>query len=409
MKSGLTVILAAALLITACSGSGSREPLVIGMQADRTGGISSWGYWIEKAAVAAVEDINREGGISGRQVRLAIEDTETNAQVGARKFRKLVQSDRADVIIGSVHSGVMMATVPIATELKTPYFPIAMASEATEEQGNRYTFRINSHVHQQVNAAVRWMLEKVGRRWTLVVSDYAWGWSHEKYFGEGITTNGGQVLARIRVPQGTKDFYPYIGRIPRETEAVYFIFFGADTLGFIQQLHERRPDIKKNTVICTLEAIDIPRLGEAVEGMYVLEYLPRYLSEFDTPEHRKLRQRLGVDDSGREIGNPGRTVAGSHYWASYQLLWHLKRVFEQVDYRSREDIPKLIARLETTEAIPQGEKFPQGEVTWRADDHQGFHDHFMSRIQKGTLKVLFRIPRNDVMYPPMVQLPGKPL
>jgi branched-chain amino acid transport system substrate-binding protein len=396
-------------MVSGCAGKREGEPIVIGMQADRTGGISSWGYWLEKAAIAAAEDVNKAGGINGRQVKLVIEDTETNAPVGARKFRKLVQDDGAVAVIGSVHSGVMMATVPVAEELKTPYFPIAMASEATEEQGNRYTFRINSHVHEQVNAAVRWMLEKVGKKWSIVVSDYAWGWSHEKYFSQGIVTNGGEVLAKIRIPQGTKDFYPYISKIPRDTQAVYFIFFGADTIGFIQQLDEKRPDVKKNTVICTLEAIDIPRLGKAVEGMYILEYLPRYLSEYDTPANRKLRERLGVDADGREVGNPTRTVAGSHYWAPYEVMWQLKKSMESVAFHGRSDIPKLIQNLESTDGIRQSDQFPQGDLVMRAEDHQGFHDHFMSRIENGRLKVLFRIPIKDVMYPPMVNLPKKPL
>lgn len=408
------LILAAHLL--ACNSKGPqesvytpKEPVVIGMQADRTGGISSWGYWLEKSAKVAVEEINKDGGISGRPIRLVIEDTETTPAVGARKFRKLVESDGAVAVIGSVHSGVMMATVPLAEELKTPYFPIAMASEATEEQANRYTFRINSHVHEQVNGAINWMLEKVAKKWTIVVSDYAWGWSHEKYFAKGIQDGGGEVLATVRIPQGTKDFYPYLNKIPRETEAVYFIFFGADSVGFVQQLQEKRPEIKKFTVICSMEAIDLPSLGKAVEGMYVLEYLPRSLSQFDTPENRAFRTKLGVDPDGREVGSTGKTVAGSHYWASYELLWLLKQTMEGSRFEGRKNIPELIRSLEQVGRIQKSPQFLQGDLVFRAEDHQGFHDHFMSQIENGALNVRFKIPVGKIIYPPMVDLQGRPL
>src|SRR5262249_30884488 len=95
-------------------------PLVIGHHCDLTGVISSWGYWHDKAAKAAVEIINKGGGIAGRKVELVTEDTESNPAPGARKLRNLIQRGNAEFIIGSVHSGVMLAALPIASELKTP-------------------------------------------------------------------------------------------------------------------------------------------------------------------------------------------------------------------------------------------------------------------------------------------------
>ena len=51
-------------------------PIVIGHHCDLTGVISSWGLWHDKAAKAAVDIINQGGGIAGRKVELATEDTE---------------------------------------------------------------------------------------------------------------------------------------------------------------------------------------------------------------------------------------------------------------------------------------------------------------------------------------------
>ena len=67
------------------------EPIRIGHQCDLTGGISSWGYWHDKAAKAAINYLNQTTGIAGRPVEYIVEDTETNPPTGARKFRSLVQ------------------------------------------------------------------------------------------------------------------------------------------------------------------------------------------------------------------------------------------------------------------------------------------------------------------------------
>ena len=82
---------------------GAAKEIVIGCQADLTGGFASWGYWLEKAAKAAVERINREGGIGGRPVKYVVEDTESNPVTGTRKMRRLIQREEADFLIGTVH------------------------------------------------------------------------------------------------------------------------------------------------------------------------------------------------------------------------------------------------------------------------------------------------------------------
>src|SRR5262245_32994848 len=80
----------ASLTITKDLFAQASGPLVIGHHCDLTGVISSWGFWHDKAAKAAVEIINKSGGISGRKVDLATEDTESNPAPGARKLRNLI-------------------------------------------------------------------------------------------------------------------------------------------------------------------------------------------------------------------------------------------------------------------------------------------------------------------------------
>lgn len=393
-----TIIGSSTFPLIKCSRKSATEEIIIGHQADLTGGISSWGYWLEKSAAFAVKKINEEGGINGRPVKYVVENSETSPSVGSRKFRKLALQDNAAAIIGTVHSGVMMATVPFAKDLKTPYFPTAMAYEATAERGNRYTFRVDTQVRMQGQAAAVWMVENLAKKWTIVVADYAWGWSHEEWFDKGIKENGGIILEKIRIPQGTKDFYNYLGKIPKDTEGIYFIFFGADTIGFIQQLNEYGYKGEKFTVICTLEAIDLEKMPE-IEGMYLVEYLPRYLSEYDTPYNRALRDGCKVDENGREIGNPNRIVAGSHYWATYESIFLLKLAMEKCNYQNKKDTPQLIEALESIGEVKESYEFPQGNLIFRPEDHQGFHRHYMSRIENGRLNMKFPIPVEKVMYP----------
>jgi branched-chain amino acid transport system substrate-binding protein len=210
-------------------------PIVIGHHCDLTGAISSWGFWHDKAAKAAVEIINAGGGIAGRKVELATEDTESNPASGARKLRNLVQRLNAEFIVGSVHSGVMLAAIPVATELKTIYFSTGEATEATGSKGTRYSFRTGTDTYSIAAASLPWCVENFGKKWTIIYADYAWGQSTNQESKHYIEKSGGKVLASIPVPLDAKDFVPYLSQIPSDTEVLLPAFIGALSVAFYPQ------------------------------------------------------------------------------------------------------------------------------------------------------------------------------
>ena len=171
---------------------------MIGHHCDLTGVISSWGLWHDKAAKAAVDIINQGGGIAGRKVEFATEDTESNPASGARKLRNLVQRGNAEFIIGSVHSGVMLAAIPIASELKTIYFSTGEATEATGAKGTRFSFRTGTDTYSIAAASLPWCVENFGKKWTIIYADYAWGQSTNQESKHYIEKSGGKVLSGVR-------------------------------------------------------------------------------------------------------------------------------------------------------------------------------------------------------------------
>ena len=79
----------------------------------------------------------------------------------------------------------------------------------------------------------------------------------------------------------------------------------------------------------------------------------------------------------------------------------IKRGVETSGWKSKTDTPALIQALEGMK-VKEGPDFPQGDLFIRAEDHQGFHQHWMSRIEKGKLEVKFTVPVEQVMYAPPV-------
>jgi len=65
-----------------------------------------------------VEQYNAKGGMSGKKIVPLAYDTEGNSTVASQQFRRLAESDRADVIIGPNTTGEALVTRTIAEELK---------------------------------------------------------------------------------------------------------------------------------------------------------------------------------------------------------------------------------------------------------------------------------------------------
>lgn len=384
----------------------AKDPIIIGGTFDITGFLASYGRDCDRVAKGVVDYVNKIGGIAGRPVKLVVEDTASDPATGIRKFRRLVELERADFILGTTHSGIAIGIAPVAKELKTPYFPNAMASEITADKGNRYIFRIITHVRQQVQAAYKFAMDNISKEWFVCNTDYAWGWSHRDWFKRLVEEGGGKITGIQNIPVGTKDFMPYLAKIPGDTKAVYFGTLGADTLGFISQLMEIGYKGKKFSVICNYDGVDIGRLGAAVEGDWTLEYLPRTLTDYDTPHNRVMREMVKIDADGREIGGTG-VITGSHYWATYEAVFFIKAGIEKSGWKSRTDTPKFIETLEGL-SVKEGHWFPQGDKTMRAEDHQAFPQMWLSRIEGGKIRTKFKIAPDKSIYPPPVDYRKEP-
>jgi branched-chain amino acid transport system substrate-binding protein len=372
-------------------------PIVIGHHCDLTGVISSWGYWHDKAARAAVDIINEGGGIAGRKVELVTEDTESNPASGARKLRNLIQRSNAEFVVGSVHSGVMLAAIPIASELKTIYFSTGEATEATGSKGTRYSFRTGTDTYSIAAASIPWCVEDFGKIWTVIYADYAWGQSTNQESKSFVELSGGKVLNSIAVPLDTKDFVPYLAQIPENTEVLLPAFIGSLSVAFYTQAKNMGLDkkMKMFSSSASIESIAPDDIQGAAEGIYFFENFPRMLAAKNDEFHKEFNKRVGIDDvNAREIGGQ-RVMDKSHGWQAWEDIFALKQAIEKSGYKTRKDVAGVIQALEGME-MKNSLAHPQGDKLIRKEDHVGIIDCYISRVEDGKLQVKKRIPKEEL-------------
>ena len=372
-------------------------PITIGHQAELTGGFSSWGYWQDKAARKAAEIINQSGGIAGRELRLVTEDTESTPASGARKLRSLIQRNRADFVTGSVHSGVMLASIPVATELKTIYFSTGEATEATGKEGTRYSFRTGNDTYTLSGSGAPWAYENLGKNWTMIFPDYAWGHSHHAEHKRVIESLGGTVNDPIAVPLDARDLVPYLAKVPESTEVLFSVFFGALSVAFYTQaksmgLTER---MKMYSVSGTIEAINPKAIDGAAEGVYFLENFPRPLVAKEDEYHREFNRIMEIDDTDAREKGSDRVMAKSHAWQPWENLFLLKAAIEATGWQSKAEDKAVIDYLEGAE-MQNSLGHPQGDKILRAEDHSGILDNYITQVRDGEFVVVKRIPKEEI-------------
>src|SRR6202161_2730309 len=111
---GASQVIAAPFIVTALG----EEPIKIGMVNPLTGVLSALAQSEVDGAKYVEAEINKNGGILGRQVQLLVEDSANDVGTGVQKTRKLIDRDNVDVIFGDVNSGIAYAMAQVTTEKK---------------------------------------------------------------------------------------------------------------------------------------------------------------------------------------------------------------------------------------------------------------------------------------------------
>ncbi|GIL02013.1 MAG: ABC transporter substrate-binding protein [Alphaproteobacteria bacterium] len=375
------------------------KPIVIGHQLDQTGVLASYAPWYDRAAKGAIDRINKAGGIGGRQVNYAVENTASKVEIGLPAIEKLVKREGADFILGSLHSGIALGSTKVCKNLNTLYFVAAHAEEVTGSGGNRYVFRVSSQSETEGEAtATKDLITEFGTKWSIFYADYAWGQSHARVWRDRLKRNGAEILSEVGMPLGASDLVPYLSKIHRGTQACVVALFASDAVGFIQQREALGFNFKLMGMQGLTAAIS-PDVLKGAAGFYVPESLPRRLKDKNTSHNKLLRDTVGADENGKEIGG-NQWLAESYYWVTWTHVNLIKKGILASGWKSKDDNLKMIEAMEGMK-LEESDDFPQGSTTIRPQDHQAFVDLYLTQIQDdGFAKVLRKLEPKQ--YPPSV-------
>jgi branched-chain amino acid transport system substrate-binding protein len=116
-------------------------PILIGATVPMTGPLSLTGKQYQNSLAMAEEDINKAGGINGRNIKIVFEDTQASNGTAVNAFVKLAQETKPSFFFLSSYSTQNLAVAPELKKVQVPAM-YAGGADAVADGGNEWMFRI---------------------------------------------------------------------------------------------------------------------------------------------------------------------------------------------------------------------------------------------------------------------------
>ena len=225
--------------------------------------------------------------VAGRKIEIIKEDDQFNPQVGLQKAKKLVESDKVDLVVGMQASNVALAVLNYMKQQKAFYVVSGAGTDAITWDRYPYLFRTSISTYQLSTPMANYVYDNLGKEIVTTASDYAGGRDVIAQFKGPYVAKGGKVLKEIWPPLGTTDFSPYLTDIKSINPPVTYDFMpGADAVRFIQQYSEF--GLKEKMPLTGFTIIDsqtVSALGKSAIG--IISALT-YTDTLDNPESKKF-------------------------------------------------------------------------------------------------------------------------
>jgi branched-chain amino acid transport system substrate-binding protein len=230
MQKIISVLLVLILVLSLFAGCGKKDAntIKIGINYELTGDVSTYGQSSVEGIELAIEEINKAGGINGKEVECVKYDTKSEAAEATTLATRLMTQDKVVAILGPATSGSFKSEIPVAEKNKIPVVSgSATAEDVTYDQSGlkEYAFRICFSDSVQGTAMAKFALENLSAKKAVIImdssSDYGKGLAENfiKVFKEG----GGTIVAQEAYVAKDTDFNAIITKIKGEDFDVIYI------------------------------------------------------------------------------------------------------------------------------------------------------------------------------------------
>ncbi|HBY97914.1 MAG TPA: ABC transporter substrate-binding protein, partial [Chloroflexi bacterium] len=215
--------------------------ITVGLMTDDSGSLAVYGPLLERGFAMGLKYADEKLGLGACKIDVVTKDNASDPDTAVKQARELIESEGADVLVGTVSSGATLAVQNVAAENKIVLIAAPAASpDITGKNFNEYTFRTSRTSVMDALTMGAALVQQYKGPFVQIAPDYAFGQGSAAAFRSVVGANGGEFAADdIFIPQETSDFTPYLQQVLDSGAKVLIVTWaGAGFVPLFQQMQE---------------------------------------------------------------------------------------------------------------------------------------------------------------------------
>ena len=340
------------------------DEIVVASLLDASGPINIYGLPMIDSTAFAIDDINANGGVLGKKLKLIQLDTQSDNKVYAEYASRVILKDKVGVFMCGITSASREAMRPVVDKHKQVYF-----YNEQYEGGvcDKFVFCTGVTPAQQLGILIPWAIESYGKKFYTLAADYNYGHISADWVKFYLKQSGGELLGEEFIPLDVVNFDSVIQRIQQnKPDVVMSLLVGGNHIAYYRQhaaagLKDKTPIVSATFGLGNEQVVLDPA---EVEGLVVIY---PYFQELDNPVNKawveSWHKRFGADytyvtDSACTVWN------GWHLWAM------------AVNKAGSLESGKVIGALESGLAFDS----PEGKISLDPQSHHVVHSVNLAKV-----------------------------
>ncbi|MCZ6688095.1 MAG: penicillin-binding protein activator [Planctomycetota bacterium] len=272
--------------------------LKIGATLPLSGDAAVWGKNTQEGIDLAVEEINASGGVLGRNLVIAYEDTKALPKEGVTAYRKLVAVDRVQAIIDDSVSGVTLAMAPLAQRDQVVILATGATAPKISDAG-KYIFRIWNSDAYEGQVAADYAFDNLDlHSMAILYVNNEYGKGLEQVFRARFRERGGKVSISEGFAQSATDMRTQITKIiASAADGLYVVGYPKEIPIALRQAKELGLSVPLLGTVAMQDPQLIKSAGDAAEGLmfpYPKSLTAQHVSRFSQAFQNRYGKEPGI-------------------------------------------------------------------------------------------------------------------
>ncbi len=367
-----------ALTLPASLSAFATDPIKLGLLEDASGNFALAVIPKIHATQLAIEEINAKGGVLGRPIKLIHYDTQSDNTKFQEFARRLIQTDKPDVIFGAFSSASREAIRPIMDKAKMLYFYNNQYEGGVCDSN---VFVTGAVPEQQFSTLVQWLMQKYGKKVYTIAADYNFGQISAEWVRKIVKENGGTMVGEEFIPLSVSQFGQTIQNIQKaKPDFVMTLLVGNIQSAYFEQQAAANLNLPMGSSIQVGQAYEHKRFKTpALKDMYVT---PNYIEEVNSPASNEFKKKFRAKF-------PNEPYISQEAANAYDAVYLYKAAVEKAKSTDKVAVRKA---LESGDICTDG---PSGKVCIDPKSHHLSHTIYLAHVQ-GDHSIQFPKVWNDI-------------